>query len=331
MDVGVEHHLVDVAGGQRLFVDNRTEVEALGHRHIVEIFHHRHRFPHAQPLRRQTGQDVRLGIARERHESLRVLDALFVEQGEVASVAVDHHHAVGVDEFVEFFAAGFVGLDDFHLHVFGHQCRRPDCRGSAAHDDDVFHVGIAFLAHDAPDVGNILARGHEIGDVFELQHVVASRNDGFLAALDGHDVVGRLGLAEVFERLVEDFGGLAQLDAEHDECAVVNVPALPHPRHFQAVGNVHGGQFLGVDERGDAHALEMRLQFRVEELVVVDFGHRALGSEGFRQHARRHVEVFVGRDGDEEVGMRHARLLERADARVRGEQGHQVVVAADVR
>ena len=331
MDIGVEHHLVDVTGRQRLFVDNRAEIEALRHRNVVEILDHRHRLAHAEPFRRQTGENVGFGVARERHESLRVLDSLLVEQLQVATVAVNHHHAVGFEQFVESFAASLVGLDDFHLHIFGHQCRRPDRRRSTAHNDDIFHVGIAFFSNDAADVGNVLPRGHEIGDVLQFQHVFASRNNRFVASLDRHDVIGRLRFAEVFERLVEDFRRLAQLDAEHRECAVVNIPTLPHPRHFQAVGNIDGGEFFGINQRSDADALEIFLDFRVEILVVVDFCDGSLRSESLRQNAGRHIEVFVGCDGDEQVCVAYACLLERFCTRGRGENGHQIVVVADVR
>ena len=330
MDVGIEHHLIDVAGSQCLLVDDGTDVEALGHRHVVEVLDHCHGLAHAEAFGREAGQDVGLGIAGEGHEGLRVLDAFLVEQTEVASVAVDDHDAAGVDEFVELVAASLIRLEDLHLHVLGHEFRGTHGRGSATHDHDVLHVGIAFLAHDAADVGDVLARGHEVGDVVEHEHVVASRDDGLVAALDGHDVVGRLGLAEVLQRLVQDLAGFAQLDAEHDEGTVVDVPALAHPRHFQSVGNVDGGQVFGIDERGDARIVEERLHLRIQILAVVDLGHGAMGTECLGQHAGIHVQVLVGRDGYEQVGRAHTSLLQRLDARRQGLDGHEVVIAADV-
>ena len=94
MDIGIEHHLIDVAGSQHLFINNSTDVEALGHGDVVEVFDHCHRLAHAKSLGGETGKDVRFGISREGYEGLRVLDAFLVEQTDVAAVAVDDHHSL---------------------------------------------------------------------------------------------------------------------------------------------------------------------------------------------------------------------------------------------
>ena len=52
--------------------------------------------------------------------------------------------------------------------------------------------------------------------------------------------------AEVFQRLVEDFASLAQLDAQQHQCTVVHIPALANPRQFQTVDDVGGSQNLRI-------------------------------------------------------------------------------------
>ena len=80
VDVGIEHHLINVTGSQHFLIDDGTNIEAFGHRNIVEILDHGHSFPHAQSFGRQTSQNICLGIARERHKGLRILNTLLVEQ-----------------------------------------------------------------------------------------------------------------------------------------------------------------------------------------------------------------------------------------------------------
>ena len=161
------------------------------------------------------------------------------------------------------------------------------------------------------------------------QHIVATWDNGFVFALDGHDVIRRLRLAKVLQRLVENLTGLAQLDAKHDKCSVVDVPALAHPRHLQSVDDIDGSKVLRIDERGDAHTLEERLQLRVHVLVVVDLCHCALGAKGLGKHTGIHVQILVGRDGDEQVGIVNTGIPQRLDSRRRCLNSHQVVIGTD--
>ncbi len=43
-----------------------------------------------------------------------------------------------------------------------------------------------LLSHNLADVGNIVAGGHEVCEVVELQLIVTTRDDGFAASLDGY-------------------------------------------------------------------------------------------------------------------------------------------------
>ena len=45
--VGVQHHLVDMAGSNHFFIDNRADVETLCHTDIVDVFHFCHRLFHS--------------------------------------------------------------------------------------------------------------------------------------------------------------------------------------------------------------------------------------------------------------------------------------------
>ena len=159
-----------------------------------------------------------------------------------------HHRVVAIEQFVEPFAARLVQLNDLQIHVVGCSLSHADSRLSAAHYNDVLHVGIVFLARDFTNIWDVLASGHEVGDVVHMQLVVTTWYQRVVVALDGHHVIRVVGAAELFQRLVQYLARLTQLDAQHDECAPVNVPALTYPRHLQAVGDVNSCQYLRVDE-----------------------------------------------------------------------------------
>ena len=81
---------------------------------------------------------------------------------------MNHHGIIGSKQLVQSFTTGCVNLDDLGVHVIGHGECCPDSRLSAAHDNDVVHVLVVFLAYNLPDIGNILAGGHEISQVMKL-------------------------------------------------------------------------------------------------------------------------------------------------------------------
>ena len=94
VNVGIEHHLIDVAGGYRLLVDDGADVQTLSHTYVVDVLDHCHRLAHSHSLGCKTSEDISLSITGERHESLRILYALFDKKREVASVTVDDKRLV---------------------------------------------------------------------------------------------------------------------------------------------------------------------------------------------------------------------------------------------
>lgn len=51
-----QHHLVDVAGGDHFFIDNRADVETFRHTDIVDILHLRNSLFHSHAFGGETGQ-----------------------------------------------------------------------------------------------------------------------------------------------------------------------------------------------------------------------------------------------------------------------------------
>ena len=189
-----------------------------------------------------------------------------------------YHHRVGLcQQLVQLLAAVTVALNDFQVHVVGQGQRSPYGRLAATHDDDVLHILIMLLAHNLPDIGDILCRGHEVGQVAHAQLVETAGNDGLVAPLDGHHMIGVVGSAEVFQRLVEYLCRFAQLDTEQHQCAVMDIPPLPHPRQFQTADDVLSSEHFRIDERVDAQVLEERLIGLRQIFVVVDACHGLLG------------------------------------------------------
>ena len=187
-----------------------------------------------------------------------------------------------------------------------------------------------LLAHYLPDVRDVVLGGHEVGEVVELKHIVASGDDGVDAPFDGHHVVGLVGAAYLAQRSVEYLAAFAQLDAQHDECSVVDIPSLAHPRHLQAVDNVFSGQRLGVDYRVDTHLAEQLLVVGKHIFVGVYARHGALCPQPLGQRAGHDVLVLVGGDGNEQVGSVGSGMAQGVDTRRRGFDGKQVEVAANL-
>ena len=160
----------------------------------------------------------------------------------------------------------------------------------------------------------------------QLEDVVAAGDERLVAALDGHDVVGQAGSAQLVQGDVQYLGLLAHLGAYQDEGAAAEFPPLAHPAHADGGHDLLGGQHFGVDERVHAQLLEEFLVLGQQVFVVVDAGHGLLRAQVGGQQAGRHVAAFVGGDGDEEVGVFHAHFLQPRYRRGRGVDGHQVEV-----
>ena len=75
--VGIEHHLIDVAGGNHLLVDDGTDVQTFCHADIVNVFYFCHGLDDSQSFGGQASQDVRFRIAGQSHESIGILDSFF--------------------------------------------------------------------------------------------------------------------------------------------------------------------------------------------------------------------------------------------------------------
>ena len=187
----MHHHAVDMRGRDGLLVDDGADVQLLGQIDVFDVLDLCYRLAHAQPFGGQAGQDVVLGVGREGAEGLHAAYAFVDEQMRVASVSLDDHSVVGVEQFAEFLAACLALLNHFEAHLLRHVFDDVIGDVAAAHDHDVFHVGIIVLAHDVAYGGHLLLRRHEVSDVALLQLGVAAGDDGLFVALYGHDMVGR--------------------------------------------------------------------------------------------------------------------------------------------
>ena len=76
-DVSIQHHLIDVAGGNHFLVDYRTDVEAFRHTYIIYVFHFRHRLADAHALGGKAGENVSFRIVRQGNKSLRIFQTFF--------------------------------------------------------------------------------------------------------------------------------------------------------------------------------------------------------------------------------------------------------------
>ena len=235
--------------------------------------------------------------------------------------------SVGIVEgIVEILAALLAHLYNLALHVFRHLLHGSHGCAAATHNHHVLHIYIMFLAHNLADVGNVVAGGHEVGEVVEFQLVVTARDDGIAASLDGYHMVGVVRTADVLERFVENLAALTQFDAEHHECSVVYIPALAHPTHLQSVVDIHGSQHFRVNQFADAQFPEELLCLRFHVLGVIHTCHGALGTQVLGKDACRDVHAFDGSDGDEQVGVGNSGISQSTQTGRLAQHGEQVAV-----
>ena len=156
-----------------------------------------------------------------------------------------------IENIVEIFAALLAHLDNLAFHIFRHLLHGSYGCASATHNHHVLHIHIVLLAYNLADIWDVVAGGHEVGEVVEFQLVVTARDDGITASLDGYHVIRVVRTADVLERFVQYLASFAQFDAEHDECAVVHIPALTYPTHFQSVIDIYGCEHLRINQFAD--------------------------------------------------------------------------------
>ena len=89
-----------------------------------------------------------------------------------------------------------------------------------------------FLTYELSYKRNEVALCHEVGDVIEFQFIISTRNDGLIATLYGDNMIRIVWSTKYSERSIEDFSRFTQFYAEHYECSVMHIPALPYPRHL---------------------------------------------------------------------------------------------------
>ena len=75
----IQQHLVDVTGGDSLFIEHRTDVQTFRHRDIIEVLDFCDGLANAETLCGQTSEDVRLAAVRHGYKRVCVLDAFFFE------------------------------------------------------------------------------------------------------------------------------------------------------------------------------------------------------------------------------------------------------------
>ena len=71
--VGVQHHLVDMAGSNHFFIDNCADVKTLCHTNIVDVLHFCHRLFHSHTFGGETGKDIRFRVAGQGYKCFGIL------------------------------------------------------------------------------------------------------------------------------------------------------------------------------------------------------------------------------------------------------------------
>ena len=108
---------------------------------------------------------------------------------------MDNHYVAVVQLLQQLLATFLVMLYDFHAYVVGLGMSHMYGDVSAAHDHGLAHIGIVLLAHNLANEWNMLAGGHEIGDVSQKYLRVSVGDDCCLSPFQSHYVEWRGGAA----------------------------------------------------------------------------------------------------------------------------------------
>ena len=124
-DISIEHHLVNMAGGNLLFVDDCANIQFFGHVDVVNVLNLCDGLGYAETFGSQTGQNVGFRVVGQGHESLGVFYSFTQKQAGITAVAVNDHYPV-IAHFGQLVAAVHVTLDYLEVHVVGHELWRAE-------------------------------------------------------------------------------------------------------------------------------------------------------------------------------------------------------------
>ena len=218
-----------------------------------------------------------------------------------ASVAVDYLGFGAAFGQIGAFVA--VALENLDVVVFrAYEADEPDGYARAPHYHYVMDSPARFSA-EVDEFVDIVARRCEIENVVGHQAVVAARYDGLVFPAYGRDVEVMAGGGEFLELHSGYAGVVAQLDADNDYLAVVELEPVAHPVALEGGAYFQRGQIFGIDRVVYARAGEEGAVGRIHELVVVDAGHCFMGAEAFGYLAGDYIVGLVGGDGYKQLGF----------------------------
>ena len=246
-DVSIQHHLIDVAGGNHLLIDYRTDVEALCHTYIIYIFYFRHCLADAHTFGGKAGKNVCFRVFRQGYEGFCVLQTFFDKQAHIASVPVDNHNLI-VKKFCQAVATVQVIVYDLHLHIVGYILGGSHGNTASTHDHYVAYVGIIFLSGYLTYIRYILAGSGEVNDVMQFDYIVTARNQCFVAAFDGYYVIGLVCFGQLVQRNIQYFRFFTHLGTDKYQRSATEFPPLAHPTHTYGRYDFFSGKHFRVNQ-----------------------------------------------------------------------------------
>ena len=85
----VQQHLVDITGGDGLFVQHRAYIQPFRHGDVVEVLYFCDGLAYTETLCGKAGKDVRFAAVGYGYESVCILNTLFLEHIHIRAVGVD--------------------------------------------------------------------------------------------------------------------------------------------------------------------------------------------------------------------------------------------------
>ena len=271
----VQQHLVDITGGDGLFVQHRSYIQPFRHRYIIEVLYFCDGLAYAETLCGKAGKDVSFAAVGYGYESVCILNAFFLEYVHVASVGIDDQ-CVG-HFFTQDVAKITVFLDDLDIHLFRQFCSRFACDASAAEEDNIIDLAFRFAQLFAHEL-HALFGAHAINHVVLFHTVVATRDDGLLSAFDSYDAVFAVVVDAGREGLAYYLGSCPHLDHAKLQGTLSQMEVISHPVGPQALFNFVGCEHFRIDEMVETHVLKEFPVLGQQVFVVVNACQRALGA-----------------------------------------------------
>ena len=120
------------------------------------------------------------------------------------------------------------------------------------------------------------------------------------------------------------------LHTQQEQFSIIEFPQLSHPAILRTGSNILSSKQFWINKRLNAHCLERLSILRQHILVVIHTSHRLLCSELLSQHSASDIVTLVRSNGNDQVSILDASILQSLDRHRRLVDSHNVKFAVEI-